>query len=57
MFFRTGHLKRHWLGIVLIGMILLFAGGCSSSNQEDTTISPLDGTNNIACGRPFRHPG
>lgn len=43
-------LKRQWLGMVLIGMILLFAGGCASSNQEDAATSPLDGTNNIPCG-------
>jgi hypothetical protein len=31
-------------------MILLFAGGCDSSDNEDTVTSLLDGTNNIPCG-------
>ncbi len=51
--FERGKAKRRWLLLALIVMILLFTGGCNStevSEEKGTTVSPLDGSNNIACG-------
>lgn len=55
--FEIGHGKRYGLLFAFIGMILLFTGGCSSlevsrvsEEEKGTTVSSLDGSNNIACG-------
>lgn len=51
--------KRYCLFPVLIAMILFFTGGCSlseetektkKSEEKETAVSSLDGSNNISCG-------